>query len=137
MNAGKRHNDPKAWRDFRNCWEASMSYEEALVCAGLPDSPVARNFGASWKLVFTPLTKRIRRLRMHKGQILEFDRMINAWPRSNDDRDVDSEMPAVVDQPNNSDVARETVTTRYYTSDEDWRNGDRSQRIPFPILDGC
>jgi hypothetical protein len=84
MNAGKRHNEPKAWRDFRNCWEASMSYEEALVCAGLPDCPDARNFGTSWKLVFTPLTKRIRRLRMLKGQILEFDRMINAWHRSND-----------------------------------------------------
>jgi hypothetical protein len=35
--------------------------------------------GASWKLVFTPLTKKIRRLRMLKGQILEFDCMINAW----------------------------------------------------------
>jgi hypothetical protein len=41
---GKRHNDPKAWRDFRNCWEASMPYEEALVCAGLSDCPDARNF---------------------------------------------------------------------------------------------
>jgi hypothetical protein len=74
MNAGKRHNDPKAWRDFRNCWEASMSYEEALVCTGLPDFAI---FGASWKLVFTPLTKKIRRLQMLQGQIQESDRMIN------------------------------------------------------------
>jgi hypothetical protein len=41
-------------------------------------------FGASWKLVFTPLTKRIRRLRMLRGQILEFNRMLNACQRSND-----------------------------------------------------
>jgi hypothetical protein len=37
-------------------------------------------FGASWKLVFTPLTKKIRRLRMRKGLILEPSRMINLAP---------------------------------------------------------
>ena len=37
-------------------------------------------FGASWKLVFTPLTKKIRRLGMLKGQILELGRMINLAP---------------------------------------------------------
>jgi hypothetical protein len=45
--------------------------------------------------------------------------MINAWHRSNDDRDVDSVMPAMVGQPNNSDVARERVTIRHFASDED------------------
>jgi hypothetical protein len=51
------------------------------------DCPIAQMlaiFGASWKLVFTPLTKKIRQLQMLKGQILEFDRMLNAWQRSND-----------------------------------------------------
>jgi hypothetical protein len=52
MNAGKRRNDPKAWRDFRNCWEASMSYEEALVCAGLSDGPDARNFWRKLEIGF-------------------------------------------------------------------------------------
>jgi hypothetical protein len=81
MSAGKRHNDPKAWRDFRNCWEASRKLLFALDC------PIARMLaisGASWKLVFTPLTKKIRRPRMLKGQILEFDHMLSAWQRSND-----------------------------------------------------
>jgi hypothetical protein len=70
MSAGKRRNDPKAWRDFRNCWEASMSYEEALVCAGLPDCPDARNFWRKLEIgFFTPLTKKIRRLGMLKEQV--------------------------------------------------------------------
>lgn len=47
----------KALTEFRNCWEASMTFDEALGCAGLADKPdtlkeVLRRFWINWEQSF-------------------------------------------------------------------------------------
>ena len=53
------HTGPhKALTEFRNCWEASMTFEEALGCAGLAGKPadlieVLRQAWNGWEQSFS------------------------------------------------------------------------------------